>query len=89
MQVVSNNENNLFKNLLSNDDVTITSGTRKESVETTKNVEALRNAIVSTAVRNMPNKLCMHCKEGLRKVKYSFKKLMIPVSKSEMDSFYV
>lgn len=54
--------------------------------ENTKNTEALRTSIVSSSVRNNPNKRCIHCKEALKKVKYSFKKLMLTASKSEFDS---
>lgn len=56
------------------------------TVENTKNSEALRNAIVSTSTRTAPIKRCMHCKETLKKVKYTFKKLMVTVTRSEMDS---
>lgn len=54
--------------------------------ENTKNLEALRTSIVSSSVRNNPNKRCIHCKEALKKVKYSFKKLMLTASKSDFDS---
>lgn len=53
--------------------------------ENTKNSEALRTSIVSSSVKNNPNKRCIHCKEALKKVKYSFKKLMLTASKSEFD----
>lgn len=55
-------------------------------VENTKNSEALRTSIVSSSIKIDPNKRCIHCKEALKKVKYSFKKLMISASKSEIDS---
>lgn len=55
-------------------------------VENTKNSEALRTSIVSSSIRNNPNKRCIHCKEALKKVKYTFKKLMLTASKSELDS---
>lgn len=55
-------------------------------VENTKNSEALRTSIVSSSIKNNPNKRCIHCKEALKKVKFSFKKLMVTASKSELDS---
>lgn len=55
-------------------------------IENTKNSEALRTSIVSSSVKNNPNKKCIHCKESLKKVKYSFRKLMLTASKSEFDS---
>lgn len=55
-------------------------------IENTKNSEALRSSIVSSSVKNNPNKTCIHCKGVLKKVKYSFKKLMLTASKSEFDS---
>lgn len=55
-------------------------------VENTKNSEALRTSIVSSSIKNNPNKRCIHCKEALKKVKYSFKKLMVTASKSEVSS---
>lgn len=54
--------------------------------ENTKNSEALRTSIVNSSIKSNPNKRCVHCKEALKKVKYSFKKLMITASKSEFDS---
>lgn len=55
-------------------------------VENTKNSEALRTSIVSNSVKSNPNKRCIHCKEALKKIKYSFRKLMLTASKSEYDS---
>lgn len=52
--------------------------------ENTKNTEALRTSIVSSSVKNNPNKRCFHCKEGLKKVKFSFKKLMMTASTADM-----
>lgn len=57
-----------------------------DKVENTKNSEALRTSMVSSSIKIDPNKRCIHCKEALKKVKYSFKKLMISASKSEIDS---
>lgn len=52
----------------------------------TKNSEALRTSIVSSSIKSSPNKRCVHCKEALKKVKYSFKKLMISAAKTDFDS---
>lgn len=57
-----------------------------DAVENTKNSEALRTSIVSSSVKSSPSKRCIHCKEPLKKVKYSFKKLMLTASKSDFDS---
>lgn len=57
-----------------------------DAVENSKNLEALRTSIVSSSVKSNPNKRCIHCKEALKKVKYSFRKLMLTASKSEFDS---
>lgn len=54
--------------------------------ENTKNSEAIRTSIVSSSIKSNPNKRCVHCKEPLKKVKYSFKKLMITASRADLDS---
>lgn len=54
--------------------------------ENTKTSEALRSSIVNSSIKSNPNKRCVHCKEALKKVKFSFKKLMVTASKSEFDS---
>lgn len=58
----------------------------KVEIENTKNAEAIRTSIVSSSIKIDANKRCIHCKEALKKVKYSFKKLMLAASKSEFDS---
>lgn len=57
-----------------------------DKIENTKNSEALRTSIVSNSIKIDANKRCIHCKEALRKVKYSFKKLMLSAAKSEFDT---
>lgn len=52
--------------------------------ENTKNSEALRTSIVSSSIKSNPNKKCIHCKGALKKVKYSFKKLMMSATTSEL-----
>lgn len=54
--------------------------------ENTKNSEALRTSIVSSSIKSSPSKRCVHCKEALKKVKYSFKKLMVTASRADFDS---
>lgn len=56
------------------------------SVENNKNSEALRTSIVNSSVKSTPNKTCIHCKQALKRVKYSFKKLMLTAYRSELDS---
>jgi DNA-directed RNA polymerase I subunit RPA1 len=51
----------------------------------TKNTEAIRSAIVNSAVRGISQKLCRHCKMPLKRVKYAYKKLVIYVTKKEME----
>lgn len=53
-------------------------------VQNTKNTEALRASIVSSSIKATPSKKCCHCKEHLKKVRYTFKKLMMTVPKSEV-----
>lgn len=52
----------------------------------TKNTEAIRTAIVNSAVRGNLQKICKHCKVPLKRVKYTYKKLVIYVTKKEMES---
>lgn len=52
--------------------------------ENTKNTEALRTSIVSSSIKSSPSKKCIHCKEALKKVKYSFKKLVMSAPSSEL-----
>lgn len=54
-------------------------------VENTKNSEALRASIVNSSIKYTTSTRCIHCKEQLRKVKYSFKKLMMSVPRSDLD----
>lgn len=54
------------------------------AVENTKNSEALRNSIVTSSTRNTQFKKCIHCKEALKRVKYTFKKLMLTVTKDSL-----
>lgn len=60
------------------------SGMNIGSVQNTKNSEALRTSIVSTSIKMTPTKRCCHCKEQLKRVRYTFKKLMLTVPKSEV-----
>lgn len=56
-------------------------------IDNTRNTEALRTAVVTSAIK-VSNKVCMHCKEPMKSIKYSYGKLVMVVSKNEMQSFY-
>lgn len=56
-------------------------------VYNTKNTEALRASIVNTTIRISSLKACMHCREAMKTVKYSYGKLVISVSKADMKAF--
>lgn len=53
----------------------------------TKSTEALRTAIIRSAIRTA-NKACMHCKEPMKAIRYTYGKLVMVVTKAEMQSFY-
>uniref|UniRef100_A0A1B0DCX1 DNA-directed RNA polymerase subunit n=1 Tax=Phlebotomus papatasi TaxID=29031 RepID=A0A1B0DCX1_PHLPP len=53
-----------------------------------KNTEELRLSIISTTLKMGMRKTCLHCKHSLKRVKYSYKTLMIGVTKQELTSFY-
>lgn len=55
---------------------------------TTKNTEAIRNAIVNstmTSAIGSSTTKCLHCKTFLRRVRYTYRKLVVNISKSEID----
>ncbi|GAB0098582.1 DNA-directed RNA polymerase [Sergentomyia squamirostris] len=53
-----------------------------------KNTEELRMSIISASLKSGLRKNCIHCKQNMKRVKYSYKTIMIGVSKAEMISFY-
>uniref|UniRef100_A0A1B0CN45 DNA-directed RNA polymerase subunit n=2 Tax=Lutzomyia longipalpis TaxID=7200 RepID=A0A1B0CN45_LUTLO len=53
-----------------------------------KNTEELRLSIISSTMKMGLRKFCLHCKQPLKRVKYSYKTLMMSVSKNEMIHFY-
>ncbi|XP_059608966.1 DNA-directed RNA polymerase I subunit RPA1 [Phlebotomus argentipes] len=53
-----------------------------------KNTEELRLSIISTTLKMGLRKFCIHCKQGLKRIKYSYKTLMMSISKAEMMDFY-
>lgn len=57
-----------------------------QRVYNTKNIESLRTAIVNTTMKMFP-KNCIHCKEQIKSIKYTYKKLMMTVSKGDMQTF--
>lgn len=52
------------------------------------NTQTARNTIVSSTIKNHLLKKCIHCKEDMKRVKFSFSRLMIAVSKADVVSFY-
>lgn len=55
-------------------------------VYNTKNIESLRTAIVNTTMKTFP-KNCIHCKAQIKSIKYAYKKLVMTVSKGDMQTF--
>lgn len=52
----------------------------------TKNSEAVRASIVHTTIGGMKYKICRHCKVPLKRVKYTYKRLVIYIPKKEMEN---
>lgn len=55
----------------------------------TKNCQGLRNSIVNSALADcttVTTKSCLHCKVPLRRVRYSYKKLVVTVIRGETSS---
>lgn len=53
-----------------------------------KNMEARRLTIIATTLKSVPRRMCIHCKAMLKRVKYSYKTLMMSIPKSEMEDMY-
>lgn len=84
-EVVMNESNTDARSQLGEYEKLLENGVAIGDVQNTKNSEALRSSIVSTSIKATPNKKCCHCKEHLKKVRYTFKKLMLSVPKSEVS----
>ncbi|XP_058460201.1 DNA-directed RNA polymerase I subunit RPA1 isoform X2 [Malaya genurostris] len=54
----------------------------------TKNSEAIRAAIVNATLKEGIKPFCIHCKEQIRKVRVSNKRLVFSMNRSEMKAFY-
>lgn len=51
----------------------------------TKNTEAIRTAIVHSTMRGNNSRVCQHCKCPLKRVKYTYKRLVVYIPKREME----
>lgn len=52
------------------------------------NTQTARSTIVNSTIKNSLLKKCLHCKVDLKRVKFSFSRLMISVPKADVISFY-
>lgn len=57
-------------------------------VENNKNIESRRLCIIQSTLKAAVKKVCIHCKKTLKRVKYSYKTLMIAMPKAEMVELY-
>lgn len=55
-------------------------------VYNSKNTESLRTSIVNTTIKAITKK-CIHCNELMKSIKYSYKRLMMTLSKVDMRTF--
>lgn len=51
----------------------------------TKNSGAIRTAIINSTIGGIVSKNCIHCKFIMKKVKYTYKKLVLTISKKDME----
>lgn len=58
------------------------------NVENNKNIESRRICIIQSTLKAAVKKNCIHCKKTLKRVKYSYKTLMIAIPKAEMVELY-
>lgn len=84
-EVIMNESNAEAKSKLEEYKKLLENRTTIGNAQNTKNSEALRSSIVSSSIKPSINKKCCHCKEHLKKVRYTFKKLMLSVPKSEVS----
>lgn len=56
--------------------------------ENNKNIESRRACIIQSTLKAAVKKTCIHCKKTLKRVKYSYKTLMIAIPKAEMVELY-
>ncbi|CAO1406865.1 unnamed protein product [Diamesa tonsa] len=55
----------------------------------TKNSGAIRTAIINSTIGGLVSKNCIHCKFIMKKVKYSYKKLVLTITKKDMEQFKI
>ena len=51
----------------------------------TKNTGAIRSAIINSTIGGQVSKNCIHCKFIMKKVKYTYKKLVLTITKKDME----
>lgn len=54
---------------------------------TTKSTESIRNAILNNTMAECVTKNCIHCKQLMKRVKYSYKRLVFGLTKGDMKVF--
>lgn len=57
-----------------------------KKIYNTKASCAVRSSVVAAALQKPTSKTCIHCKEALKKVKYSYKKLVMSVPAKEAET---
>lgn len=55
---------------------------------TTKNTESVRHAIVANVLTESQTKSCIHCQRTMKRVKFSYKRLVFGLSKGDVKHFY-
>lgn len=55
---------------------------------TTKSSEAIRNAILANTLAECVQKKCIHCKMQMKRVKFSYRRLVFGLTKGDMKVFY-
>lgn len=54
----------------------------------TKSSESIKNAIITCTLSESQTKSCIYCKQAMKRVKFSYKRLVFGVTKADMKSFY-
>ncbi|XP_055626867.1 DNA-directed RNA polymerase I subunit RPA1 [Toxorhynchites rutilus septentrionalis] len=54
----------------------------------TKSSDAIRTAIVNSAMKEGVKSICIHCKMAIRKIRVSNKRLVFSMNRNEMKAFY-
>lgn len=53
-----------------------------------KNTEAVRHAIIANTLSECQTKTCIHCRQVMKRVKFSYKRLVFGLNKSDVKNFY-